>query len=140
MRPGLVIAGSMAFLAMAGGVFLLKNTVEDQRERLRAVEAQIRKDRQAVDILRTEWTHLSSPARIQTLTDKHLALQPLAPAQIIESPAQIPPRAGRMLAAAPPEILSRKAEAAPVESPDISGESDFAARMRAAITAQESDR
>lgn len=140
MKPMAIIAGGLVFLIVAGGVFTLKHTVEQQRDRLHALEAQIRKDRQAIGILRTEWTHLSAPARIQALTDRHLALQPLSPMQIIESPSQIPPRTGHVLAVAPPDIpldmpVDRPAAAVNAR-PQSADEGDFAARMRAAIAVQ----
>jgi hypothetical protein len=43
---------------------------------------EIRRERDAIAALRAEWALLGSPARIQGLVERHLALRMLDPAQI----------------------------------------------------------
>jgi len=137
MRVMVLVASVLTLVAMTGGLFMLKNTVEERRERLAALEAQIRADNRAIEILKAEWTHLSAPGRVQALSERYLALQPLQPAQIIESPSQIPPRARELMAAAPPISPPDNTSTAPAPAAQATPPRDFAARMRAAIETPE---
>ena len=46
-------------------------------ERVLRLHAEIREQRDAIAVLRAEWTKLDAPLRLQGLAERHLALKPL---------------------------------------------------------------
>ncbi len=54
-------------------------------EHIKKIESNINKERDNIAILKADWQHLTKPARLQVLSDRHLTLQPLAAIQIIRS-------------------------------------------------------
>jgi hypothetical protein len=46
-------------------------------ERVLRLRAEIREQRDAIAVLRSEWAKLDAPQRLQGLADRHLALKPL---------------------------------------------------------------
>src|SRR5579859_2912892 len=57
---------------------------------------ELRRERDAIAVLRVEWAKLDTPARIQGLADRHLALQPIKPTQFddfdrLEPRSAVPP-------------------------------------------------
>ena len=93
----LVIA---ALVLAAAYVYRIKFETTLQAERLAKLRSEIRRERDAIAVLRAEWAKLDSPARIQSLARRHLPLQPIAPTQIDnldqlpERPAQVAAPAG----------------------------------------------
>ena len=53
-----------------------------ERELL-ALNAEVVKEREAIRVLRAEWSYLNQPERLQALARKHLALAPTNPNQIV---------------------------------------------------------
>jgi len=94
MRPLLTLLAALAVLAAAGGLYHLKYTVESRREAVRALEAQILEDTEAIRVLKAEWAYLTSPDELQKRARKHLKLRPAQPEQIAVSPAVLPFRGG----------------------------------------------
>ncbi|ROP84108.1 hypothetical protein EDC65_3456 [Stella humosa] len=98
--------------ALGYGVFQVKYEVQEMEARLAQLNRGIISDRQAIHVLRAEWSYLNQPTRLDQLTKRHLPLAPIAASQIgrIED---VPFRA----AAAPPPAtppLARHAAPAPV--------------------------
>jgi hypothetical protein len=81
-----------ALVLAAAYVYKIKFESTVQAERLAKLRAEIARERDAVAALRAEWSKTASPARIQALAQRHLALKPLDPRQIIESADRIPER------------------------------------------------
>ncbi len=75
----------------AAYVYEIKFETTLQAERLAKLRSEIRRERDAIAVLRAEWAKLDSPARIQSLARRHLALQPIVPTQI-DSLDQLPER------------------------------------------------
>ena len=88
----LVIA---ALIMAASYVYKIKFDSTLQAERVAKLRGEIRKERDAIARLRAEWAKLETPARIQGLAERHLALKPLQPTQfdkldrVPEKPPQI---------------------------------------------------
>jgi hypothetical protein len=80
---GLIGSASWAYTVKYDTIFYV--------EQIKKIESQINKERDAVAILKADWQHLTKPARLQMLTDKHLTLQPLAAIQIIRA-SELPER------------------------------------------------
>jgi len=96
----LVIA---ALILAASFVYKIKFDSTLQAERVVKVRSELRRERNAIAVLRAEWARLDTPGRIQGLADRHLALQPVKPAQfdklehLPERPAAAEPPAGKDL-------------------------------------------
>lgn len=92
---GLIGSASWAYTVKYDTIFYV--------EQIKKIESQINKERDAVAILKADWQHLTKPARLQVLTDKHLTLQPLAAIQIINA-SELPERK------ASPDAIAQKME------------------------------
>jgi hypothetical protein len=101
-----------ALILAASFVYKIKFDSTLQAERVAKLRGELRRERNAIAILRAEWAKLDTPARIQGLADRHLALQPIKPTQfdnldrLPERPPAIVPQPGNdpigaMLAPAP---------------------------------------
>ncbi len=64
-------------------LFEFKHAVQDGWDRLDHLERDITIQRQALQVLRAEWSHLNQPDRLAWLAEKHLNLQPIQPRQIL---------------------------------------------------------
>jgi hypothetical protein len=74
-----------AMVAAAAFTYKTKYDAEAQLEKLRRIEAQIRLEKDSMDVLRADWSLLTQPARIQRLVENYrdqLDLQPVEPTQI----------------------------------------------------------
>ncbi len=80
-----------AFVAAAIYVYKIKFDSTVQAERVAVVRAEIKRERDAIASLRAEWAKLDSPARVQALARRHLALKPLEVTQY-DSLAALPER------------------------------------------------
>jgi hypothetical protein len=89
-----------ALILAASFVYKIKFDSTLQAERVAKLRSELRRERNAIAILRAEWAKLDTPARIQGLADRHLALQPIKPTQfdnlgrLPERPPAIVPRPG----------------------------------------------
>jgi len=74
----LVIA---ALILAASFVYKIKFDSTLQAERVAKMNAELRRERDAIAALRANWAKLDTPGRIQGLADRHLALRPIQPMQ-----------------------------------------------------------
>jgi cell division protein FtsL len=65
----------------ASFVYKIKFDSTLQAERVSKLRGELRKERNAVANLRAEWARLDTPARIQGLASRHLALKPVVASQ-----------------------------------------------------------
>ena len=70
----LVIA---ALVFAAAYVYQIKMDSISRTERVLRLHAEIREQRDAIAVLRAEWTRLDAPLRLQGLAERHLPLKPL---------------------------------------------------------------
>ena len=82
----------MLLIAVSYGLYQLKYRVEALQDRAIALDDQLQKDRQAIQVLNAEWIFLTRPQRLQALSDEFLELKPLKPKQIVTSLRDIGPR------------------------------------------------
>lgn len=68
----LLLAGGML-----AGLFHMKYEVQDREAELRTLQREIVEHREAIDILRAEWSHLNNPERLTRLNAQHLRLRPI---------------------------------------------------------------
>lgn len=104
MLTGLVIAAGIS-------LYLLAHRVDERREEIARLEAEIAREETAIRILEADWAYLTSPERIRAQAERFLALRP--------------PRAGQQLAriddlpraAAVPALAARDTAPAGVGTP-----------------------
>jgi hypothetical protein len=87
-----------ALILAASFVYKIKFDSTLQAERVAKLRSELRRERNAIATLRAEWAKLDTPARIQGLADRHLALQPIKPTQF-DNLDRLPER--------PPAIVSQ---------------------------------
>jgi cell division protein FtsL len=86
-----------ALVVAAAYVYKIKFESTRQVERLAKLRMEVRREHDAIAQLRAEWSRLDSPARIQELANRHLALRPIDPKQfdrldrLPERPPQLVP-------------------------------------------------
>jgi hypothetical protein len=71
-----------ALVIAAVHVYKIKFESTLQAERLAKLGVEIHRERDRISALRAEWAQLDSPARIQALAQRHLALKQIDAAQI----------------------------------------------------------
>lgn len=124
------------------GLFLLKYEVSDLDAKLAAVNQEIYDNKEAIHVLKAEWSYLNDPDRLRDLNDRHLGLQPILPVRIASIDA-LPvggaaPAAGeqpRTVAETAPSPKATPAAAAkrPAHLPSPAGPTRHAATQPAAL-------
>src|SRR6201987_467978 len=71
----LLVIGALIFAAAY--VYRIKMDSTVRTERVLKLHAEIREQRDAIAVLRSEWAKLDSPQRLQGLIERHLTLKPL---------------------------------------------------------------
>lgn len=88
MLNAMVIA---ALVLAAAYVYKIKFESTLQAERVAKLRLELRRERDAIAEQRANWSTLASPARIQALVKRHLALRPIESTQF-ETVARLPER------------------------------------------------
>ncbi len=77
---------TLLFLLLAGALsvalFSVKYQVQDLEEELVNLNKSIIEERQAIHVLKAEWSHLNNPERLQALAERHLGMKPVDPSQL----------------------------------------------------------
>jgi len=89
----LFVIGMLVFAAAY--VYRIKMESTERTERVLRLRAEIREQREAIAVLRAEWTKLDAPLRLQGLVERHLALKPLNATQY-DSLKNLPERPPRL--------------------------------------------
>lgn len=82
MKPSSTILWVLLTGVMAFGLFQLKYAVQARETELAALNRELLASKEAVQVLRAEWSYLSRPDRIAALAARHLALAPMTPDQV----------------------------------------------------------
>ena len=70
----LLVIGALVFAAAY--VYRIKMESTARTERVLKLHAEIREQRDAIAVLRSEWSKLDAPLRLQGLAERHLPLKP----------------------------------------------------------------
>jgi len=70
-----------ALILAASFMYKIKFDSTLQAERVAKLRGELRRERNAIAILRAEWAKLDTPGRIQGLADRHLTLRPIEATQ-----------------------------------------------------------
>jgi hypothetical protein len=72
-----------ALIGSATYAYTIKYETLYHGEELARLTLQVRKEREAIAVLKAEWQHLNRPDRLQALSERYLQLQPLASTQLV---------------------------------------------------------
>ncbi len=75
----LLVIGALIFAAAY--VYRIKMESTARVERVLQLHAEIREQRDAIAVLRSEWAKLDAPLRLQGLAERHLPLKPISATQ-----------------------------------------------------------
>lgn len=76
----------LAILALVGSAvyaYSIKYQTSYRAEQIAKTKIEIKAEREAIAVLRAEWSFLTRPERVQQLADRYLDLQPTAVGQIV---------------------------------------------------------
>ena len=80
-----LLAIALAVLAVV--IYQMKYETRGLEQRVSRLQTTIGQERDAIGILRAEWSHLNRPARVERLARKHLGLRPLDASQVADRAA-----------------------------------------------------
>jgi len=73
----------LGLVALACVIYQVKYQAKGLDAEIKALNGQIDEERDAIAVLRAEWSLLNRPERIERLSQKHLKLAPVKPVQIV---------------------------------------------------------
>jgi cell division protein FtsL len=77
------IIWTVLLVAVATGLYVLKNRVQDLEDRLQRLNLEIVAEQDAIHVLKAEWAYLNQPARLDDLARRHLGMVPESAKQVI---------------------------------------------------------
>src|SRR5689334_16906695 len=98
----LMVIGALIFAAAY--VYRIKMESTARVEKVLQLRAEIREQREAIAVLRSEWAKLDAPLRLQGLVERHLPLKPLNATQY-DSLKNLPDRPPRMFRPGEPDPI-----------------------------------
>jgi hypothetical protein len=98
----LLVIGALLFAAAY--VYRIKMESTARVERVLKLRAEIREQRDAIAVLRSEWAKLDAPLRLQGLAERHLPLKPLTATQY-DSLKNLPERPPSLVAPGDPDPI-----------------------------------
>ena len=81
MRAGLLVWGGV-IVATAFGLYQVELTVRDLDRQLDGLDGTVERNREAVHMLKAEWSYLNDPRRLADLSSRYLDLAPVTPQQL----------------------------------------------------------
>lgn len=77
-----LLAAALAVISVV--IYQVKYETRGLEQRVSRLQMTIAQERDAIGILRAEWSHLNCPARLERLARKHLDLRPLDATQVAD--------------------------------------------------------
>ena len=77
MRP-LYIAAFLVTAMLTYGLYSMKYEVQRSESDLHSLQTKLGTEREALRVLRAEWSYLNNPERLQKLAARHLVLAPVS--------------------------------------------------------------
>ncbi|MGX5734577.1 cell division protein FtsL [Bosea thiooxidans] len=103
-----------ALVSSAVYAYSIKYETTLAAEQLQKMRAKTQRERDAIAVLKAEWQFLNRPDRVQTLSERHLDLQPFTTTQVVKA-SEIPNRGPKV------DAIGRKLEdlglGVPTETP-----------------------
>lgn len=80
-----------AGIAICGALLLhTSQTVQRKEAALAALQSDLERERQSIEVLEAEWAHLNSPYRLEKLAQQYLNMVPPSAQQIMPDPDALP--------------------------------------------------
>jgi hypothetical protein len=116
----LLVIGALIFAAAY--VYRIKMESTARVERVLQLHAEIREQRDAIAVLRSEWARLDAPLRLQGLAERHLPMKPINATQYdsLKNLPERPPSFARPGTPDPIGSMIRTIDAA-ADAPDATG-------------------
>jgi hypothetical protein len=114
----LLVIGVLVFAAAY--VYRIKMESTARTERVLRLHADIREQRDAIAVLRSEWAKLDAPLRLQGLAERHLALKPLIATQY-DSLKNLPERAPRFARPGDPDPIGAMIDTIDADADAVTG-------------------
>jgi hypothetical protein len=116
----LLVIGALLFAVAY--VYQIKMDSTVRTERVLRLRAQIREQRDAIAVLRSEWAKLDAPLRLQGLAERHLPLKPLLATQY-DSLKNLPERPPNYVKPGDPDPIGAMIDTidAAAEKADVTG-------------------
>lgn len=92
-----------ALVSSALYAYTIKYETTLEAEQFQKLKAKTQRERDAIAVLKAEWSYLSRPDRLQALADSHLDLQPFSVGQVVRL-SDIPERGPKV------DTIGRKLE------------------------------
>ena len=81
-KEGIMKISTLSILLFATaigiGLFMVKHRVQDLESQLVGLNREIARDREALQVLRAEWSHLNEPRRLKILANRYLGMVPVS--------------------------------------------------------------
>ena len=113
----LLVIGALIFAAAY--VYRIKMESTARVERVLRLRAEIREQRDAIAVLRSEWAKLDAPLRLQGLVERHLPLKPVNAIQY-DSLKNLPERPPRLVRPGEPDPIGAMIDAV-AAAPEVTG-------------------
>jgi hypothetical protein len=113
----LLVIGALIFAAAY--VYRIKMESTARVERVLRLRAEIREQRDAIAVLRSEWAKLDAPLRLQGLVERHLPLKPISAIQY-DSLKNLPERPPSLVRPGEPDPIGAMIDAV-AAAPEVTG-------------------
>jgi len=113
----LLVIGALIFAAAY--VYRIKMESTARVERVLRLRAEIREQRDAIAVLRSEWAKLDAPLRLQGLVERHLPLKPVSAIQY-DSLKNLPERPPSLVRPGEPDPIGAMIDAV-AAAPEATG-------------------
>jgi hypothetical protein len=116
----LLVIGALLFAASY--VYRIKMDSTARVERVLRLHAEIREQRDAIALLRSEWARLDAPLRLQGLAERHLPLKPISATQY-DQLKNLPERPSSLVGPGDPDPIGAMigTVAAAADAPAVTG-------------------
>lgn len=131
IRVGTILSLSLA-VAAGIGLFHAKHRVQALEAELSGIQQQILRDREAIHVLKAEWSFLNEPDRLAEFARRHLEMAPISGSQFAtldDIPEKLPPPPAETPGESPAED-----DAPAGHAPEPAGEAQIVAAPEAAPT------
>lgn len=81
IRPAMLLTVLLA-ASLSLTLFSVKSQVQDLEDQLVGLNRSITDDRQAIHVLKAEWSHLNEPTRLKTLAERYLGMTAIDSRQV----------------------------------------------------------
>ena len=89
IRPATLLIALLA-VSLSLTLFTVKYQVQDMEDRLIGLNRSITDDRQAIHVLKAEWSYLNEPSRLRILAERYLGLTAIDSRQVGTATEMLP--------------------------------------------------